>query len=271
MVLQALEEKITKHWDSFAGHYQEKAYDRVLPDYLLGVLAIMKFPESIIHCIQQLFFNNSVEINVNGFFTDSVHQERGLRQGDPLSPLLFNIALEPLLLSIQQDMNYQGYLPNNGTESQRIKCIAYADDICAFVKDEADFHRLHSHMEQYSSVSNSKFNEHKTEAFSLSGTKSPSWTSLLQNKHIKVYYHKHSLSAFRYLGFYIPYTIQQRNAIQTMLLEKIRSQIQIYSQRQLSLRGRATITNSLILSKIWYCLRLFVPTQRFLKNCFAKY
>ncbi|KAG0739794.1 hypothetical protein G6F16_011736 [Rhizopus arrhizus] len=245
---------------------QEKAYDRVLPDYLLGVLAIMKFPESIIHCIQQLFFNNSVEINVNGFFTDSVHQERGLRQGDPLSPLLFNIALEPLLLSIQQDMNYQGYLPNNGTESQRIKCIAYADDICAFVKDEADFHRLHSHMEQYSSVSNSKFNEHKTEAFSLSGTKSPSWTSLLQNKHIKVYYHKHSLSAFRYLGFYMPYTIQQRNAIQTMLLEKIRSQIQIYSQRQLSLRGRAIITNSLILSKIWYCLRLFVPTQRFLKN-----
>ncbi|KAG0773287.1 hypothetical protein G6F22_015002 [Rhizopus arrhizus] len=64
----------------------------------------------------------------------------------------------------------------------------------------------------------------------------------------------------------MPYTIQQCNAIQTMLLEKLRSQIQIYSQRQLSLRGRATITNSLILSKIWYCLRLFVPTQRFLKD-----
>ncbi|KAG1318309.1 hypothetical protein G6F62_012421 [Rhizopus arrhizus] len=96
-------------------------------------------------------------------------------------------------------MNYQGYLPSNGSESQRIKCIAYADDICAFVKDKVDFHRLHSHMEQYSSVSNSKFNEHKAEAFSLSGTKSPSWTSLLHNKHIKVYYHKHSLSAFRYL------------------------------------------------------------------------
>src|SRR6478735_3053065 len=93
------------------------------------------------------------------------------------------------------------------------------------------------------------------------------WCSFLTHcKHIKVYYHKHSLSAFRYLGFYMPYTIQQRNAIQTMLLEKLRSQIQIYSQRQLSLRGRATITNSLILSKIWYCLRLFVPTQRFLKD-----
>ncbi|KAG1447516.1 hypothetical protein G6F46_011395 [Rhizopus delemar] len=216
---------------------QEKAYDRVLPEYLLEVLRMMKFPESIIHCIHQWFFNNSVPINVNGFFTDTVNQERGLRQGNPLSSLLFNIALEPLLLSIQQDQQYQGYLPSDGTDSQRIRCIVYADDICAFVKDVADFDRLQFHLAQYNTVFNSKFNKDKTEAFSLDGCKSQSWSALLQSNHITTYHHKHSPSAFRYLGYYLPYTIMQRNSIQNMLLEKLKSQFQIYSQPQLSLRA----------------------------------
>lgn len=245
---------------------QEKAYDRVLPVYLLEVLRKMNFPESIIHCIHQLFFNNSVRINVNGYLTDTVHQERGLRQGDPLSPLLFNIALEPLLLSIQQDPHYQGYLPLNGNASLRVKCIAYADDICAFVKDVEDLGRLQYHMTQYNRVSNSKFNQGKTEAFSLNGGQSSSWSAILRSQHIAIYHHKYSPSAFRYLGFYLPYTIHQRDQIQRMLLEKLRTHFNIYSQRQLSIRGRASIANLLILSRIWYYMRIFHPTQQFLKE-----
>ncbi|EIE92063.1 hypothetical protein RO3G_16774 [Rhizopus delemar RA 99-880] len=238
----------------------------VLPVYLLEVLRKMNFPESIIHCIHQLFFNNSVRINVNGYLTDTVHQERGLRQGDPLSPLLFNIALEPLLLSIQQDPHYQGYLPLNGNASLRVKCIAYADDICAFVKDVEDLGRLQYHMTQYNRVSNSKFNQGKTEAFSLNGGQSSSWSAILRSQHIAIYHHKYSPSAFRYLGFYLPYTIHQRDQIQRMLLEKLRTHFNIYSQRQLSIRGRASIANLLILSRIWYYMRIFHPTQQFLKE-----
>lgn len=53
-----------------------------------------------------LFFNIKVQVNVKGYFTQDVNQERGLRQGDPLSPLLFYFVVEPLLLSIQQDVLY---------------------------------------------------------------------------------------------------------------------------------------------------------------------
>ena len=48
-------------------------------------------------------------INVNLYFTEADHQEREIRQGDPLPPLLFYTALEPFLLSIIQDPQFQDF------------------------------------------------------------------------------------------------------------------------------------------------------------------
>ncbi|RCH88067.1 hypothetical protein CU098_009673 [Rhizopus stolonifer] len=101
---------------------QEKAYDRVLAEYLIKVLHAFHFPAPLADSIHELFLRQC-----------SPHQ--CLRQGDPFSPLLFTLALELLLLSILQDPSYQGYISVNASSSQQIKCLAYADDIYAFVQD----------------------------------------------------------------------------------------------------------------------------------------
>ncbi|KAG1067861.1 hypothetical protein G6F61_013339 [Rhizopus arrhizus] len=146
---------------------QEKAYDRVHPLHLRRVLQRLHFPSTIITCILILFFENQVYVNVNGFFTDPITQQRGLRQGDPLSPLLFNLALEPFLLHLLQEDGLSGYqspaVPSvNPTPT--IKCLAYADDICVFLDNPDELGLLHYHMQRYSDVSNAKFNEDKSEA-----------------------------------------------------------------------------------------------------------
>ncbi|SAL97551.1 hypothetical protein [Absidia glauca] len=175
---------------------QEKAYDRVHPDYLRKTMLAFGFPSLFVECVYSLFFNNLVQININGVFTADVIQERGLRQGDPMSPLLFNLAIEPLLLSIQQDPQYQGYQPTLDDHTTSIyhpapiKCLAYADDICAIIKDPSDFTRLWNHMSSYSAVSNARFNSHKTEAFSLSGAIDVSWSDILASHDITCYHNK---------------------------------------------------------------------------------
>ncbi|KAG0822606.1 hypothetical protein G6F19_011268 [Rhizopus arrhizus] len=242
---------------------QEKAYDRVNPQYLIRVLSAFGFQKQFIRCIQHLFFGNIVQVNVNGFFSPTINQNRGLRQGDPLSPILFNLALEPLLLSINQDAQMIGYKFTSTGLPHHVKTLAYADDICTILNNHSDYDRLQYHMSQYSNVSNAKFNQDKTEAFSLSGTPNESWKYLLHQQRITIYHTDRSPEPFRYLGFHIMYTTSQRRFLQDKLITTVKDQVQVYSQRQISLRGRATIMNTLILTKVWYCLRLLQPTQSF--------
>ena len=154
---------------------QEKAYDRVHPDYLRQVLLRFKFPPTIVQSICTLFFTTHLRINVNGHLSKPVLQRRGLRQGDPISPVLFNLAFEPLLRRLLQDELFQGItlsVPQVSDQrmgpSTPIKVLAYADDVVCFLKDSSDLLLLHAHLRTYSLASNAKVNFHKTQALSLS-------------------------------------------------------------------------------------------------------
>ncbi|KAG1438913.1 hypothetical protein G6F56_012474 [Rhizopus delemar] len=92
---------------------QEKAYDRVHPTYLRLCLQHFGLSQRLTDCITSLFFNTSLCVNVNGFISTPFDQGRGLRQGDPLSPLLFNLVLEPLLRTIYATSSLPGFVFHN--------------------------------------------------------------------------------------------------------------------------------------------------------------
>ncbi|KAG0930594.1 hypothetical protein G6F32_011943 [Rhizopus arrhizus] len=238
---------------------QEKAYDRVHSIYLRSVLLKFGFPPEFIASLLGLFFGNRVRININGHFTEPVNQLRGLRQGDPLSPLLFNLALEPFLQHVLQDHTLHGYsfTPALGsTPPLTLKVLAYADDVCVFLSSHADFLRVQEHIHHYGQVSNAKVNLFKTEAISLNGNSSPSWQQLLSEHQITKWHDHSSAQPLRYLGFPVISSITQRRYFETQLIQTIKTQCGIYSQRNLSLRGRVVLANSVILSKLWYTLRV---------------
>ena len=75
---------------------QEKAFDRVDWDFMRATLRHMGFSPSFIGWVNLFYSGVQSSVNVNGHISDFFALSRGVRQGCPLSPLLYVLVAEVL-------------------------------------------------------------------------------------------------------------------------------------------------------------------------------
>ena len=84
----------------------EKAFDSVEWDFLFKCLEAFNFGPDFLHLIKVFYKNIHSCILNNGMTSSFFTLEQGVRQGDPLSPYLFVVAVETLAIAIRQQFRH---------------------------------------------------------------------------------------------------------------------------------------------------------------------
>jgi len=106
---------------------KEKAFDRVSHNFLEATLERLGFGPVFRGWVKLLYSKVFSRIGINGHFSEKVEQLGGVRQGCPLSPLLYVFSLEPLLAALKTVPSFTGvHLPGGGGTCAKV--AAYADD-----------------------------------------------------------------------------------------------------------------------------------------------
>jgi hypothetical protein len=112
-----------------------KAFDTLDWQFLIKVLKSFGFCDPFCNWIQTILHSAKLSISINGKEEGFFSCARGVRQGDPLSPLLFCIAEDVLSRGLSKLVSDGLLKPMKGTRNVQIPShILYADDVMLFCK-----------------------------------------------------------------------------------------------------------------------------------------
>lgn len=141
-----------------------KAYDRIEWSFVKLVLERMGFHQTWVNWLMQCVTSVSYSYLLNGSAQGMVWPQRGLRQGDPLSPYIFIMCsevLSGLCIKAQSEKKLTGI--KVGKESPRLNHLLFADDTMFFCKsDSQECTTLLNILQRYEMASGQKINTQKS-------------------------------------------------------------------------------------------------------------
>ncbi|GKA14061.1 RNA-directed DNA polymerase, eukaryota, reverse transcriptase zinc-binding domain protein [Tanacetum coccineum] len=166
IIAKVMANRLAQVIDSLISHEQSAfiKHRQILDGPLMvnEVMCFMGFSEIWITWIKGCLYSATSSVLVNGSPTREFHINRGLRQGDPLSPFLFIIAMEGLHVAVKDAISaglYRGLTVNTLTLSH----FFFADD-ALFIGEwsRANIKSMASILECFHQVSGLKINFHKS-------------------------------------------------------------------------------------------------------------
>ena len=191
-----------------------------------------------------MYMDISSSVKVNGFTTEVFNLRRGVRQGCPLSPLLYILCAEVFTLSIRADKEIKGIQINHEVQH---KISQYADDTTLTVVGDDSIDRVFSHAATYERASGARINLDKCEGLWI-------WTN--KNRTDKPQGIKWHTDKIKIIGFYLGNKNVER-ANWEPRIERFKKTLNLWKTRDLSLRGKSLVINQLAASGLWYTGYLF--------------
>ena len=237
----------------------KKAFDKVSHFFLFHVLRKFNFKESFISWIKTFYTDVIGRVMNNGWISEKLLIGRGVRQGCPLSALLFNMVVEILACKIRQNKNTKGIdiiSVDLGIDS--LKISQYADDTTLFVESVNDIQYIMNEINDFGDYAGPKINWNKTEVMKLNT--------------VDNFVHDNAIiytddQPVKYLGVYVG---ENKKLLQDLnwnvKIDKIRNVLNMWKMRDLTFYGRIIVLKMLA-SGLTNCIYRNCCTST--KTCFT--
>jgi len=235
-----------------------KAFDSVEWNFLFRVLEKYNFGNEYISWIKTIYNNCKSGVINNGWISDFFVLSRGVRQGCPLSAILFLFVTEILALYIDQNNDILGIKIRSGSDIKEVKISQVADDTTLLLRDEQSVHIAIESLSYFSKVAGPELNLNKTQAL---------WAGCWKFRKKKIPGISTPETAIKSLGIYFGYDkkeCEEKNW--NNKVTKIENILNMWKSRTLTLYGKVTVLKTLIMSQITYCATsLVVPENIIVK------
>jgi hypothetical protein len=212
-----------------------------------------KIPTKLINICKTLIQKTGSAIRIEGTLSSFIENKTGLKQGDPLSPTLFNLALQSIKM-----------VPSGiKIGKEQLNLLTYANGIPLIGKNEIEIRKLFVEMENSARKFGLQINQEKTKYMILEGK-----NSLKKNKirHLKIKNYKFErVENFKYLGV----ILNADNNNQIDLQERIRNANKTYfllqkvfKDKNISKKLKLILKNTTIDKTLTYASETWILTKR---------
>ena len=225
----------------------EKAFDRIQWRVMMAILKHMNFGQRWRSVIAAMYNSRRASLRINGIQTNTFAIERGVLQGEPLSPALFILTCSPLYARLEQMKHLHGIpLPNN----QRAPTASfYADDTNLLAKSPQSAVQLYNAAMWFCKNSGAKLHPGKCIAIPT-GPAPPT----LSNGIRVLAQHEHTTILGVPMGPAITRQEQTRSVISKML-----DRCTSWAHVGRTIERKVTVARTIILPTIWYVMGV-LPT-----------
>lgn len=230
-----------------------KAYDRVEWCVLLKVLDRLDFSSQFYNLVMECVATARFSVLLNGSPYGFFAAERGLRQGDPLSPALFTIfsdILSRMLAKAELEGRLSGVKVTR--TSPRITHLMYADDVVIYGKATVqEATTVKEILQQYCSCTGQELNWNKSSIHFSANVPAPTRSTLS---------HLLGMKACDHTGTYLGHSFcnfSSKTKEFTTLVEKVRRKLSGWKKQSLSMAGRAVLIRSVLQSMPTFIMQTF--------------
>jgi hypothetical protein len=232
----------------------EKAYDSIEWNFMLHVLKEFNFGPSFIRWIKTFYTNIESCIINNGHTSNYFNVERGVRQGDPLSPYLFIMMVEIMAIKIRNENEIEGI----HIEKENLKLLQYADDTSGLLKDVKSAKLFLKIVKEFGVYSGLCLNKDKTEAM---------WLGSCRNNASKPLGILWPERPMRILGVYMSYNKEANHKLNFQdKIEKAKRLLDMWKMRNLTPYGKTQIVKTFIVSEFLFVSSAIDTPQKVLEK-----